>query len=133
MPVGSAYGWGVCGRHIALESVGLTDIRFITEELESHVQEHPEHKGELLKVQVKIVDNVGNTIALKEFNIVWDFEPILTASCEVNTLNNTVGISNVSVLKDWVDPDSISQRAAEHLPGVYISVKLDDYILNYAS
>ena len=90
-------------------------------------------KGELMKVQVKIIDNSGNTIALKEFNIVWEYEPVLSATCDVNTINSTTGFSNVSVLKEWVDPASISERATEHLPGVFLVVKKDGIVMNHAS
>jgi glycosyltransferase involved in cell wall biosynthesis len=52
MPVGSSFGWGVCGKYLALELSRLAHVSLITEDLESEANCDPEYHGRLSRVYV---------------------------------------------------------------------------------
>lgn len=93
---------------------------------------YPKH-GELLKIEVKIVDDTGSRIFLRDFLIKWNFEPVVEASCTVETINGNLTISNTDIKKDWYDPEVESIGDSENIPGVYFVIEKDNKKVNYIS
>ncbi|UCH88604.1 MAG: hypothetical protein JSV49_10170 [Thermoplasmata archaeon] len=103
-----------------------------TYELTAGFQFEPE-KGEIIKVEIKIINNVGKTIGGQIFTIIWEYEPVLEASCTLSTINETYVFNDVEVKRNWIDPDEIIQREQENLPGLHFIIEKNGFVANYAN
>lgn len=87
--------------------------------------------GESLKIQVKIVDNSGSSIAVSEFFITWDHNPVIETEFRVTEKNETLEISEFNISKKWIPRESMKNEERELYPGIFLIVKQKDTQINY--